>query len=50
MLQVQGHLFAAQQANESKTQGVGARKRQFRELADQEDGRLAPQNNHLIEV
>ena len=40
MLQVQGRLFATQQANESKTRGVGARERQFAELSDQEDGRL----------
>ena len=44
-------LLAADQANESKTWGVEARETtSIGELVDQEDGRLAPQNNHLIGV
>ena len=43
-------LLATGQANESERWGVEARKRLTGELADQEDGRLAPQNNHLVGV
>ena len=41
-------LLIAQQANESEKRGVEGRKTPIGELADREDGRLAPQNNHLI--
>ena len=41
-------LLAAGQANESKRWGLRQGKRL--QLADQEDGRLAPQSNHLIGV
>ena len=42
-------LLTARQANESKRGGVEVRKMTlFRKPADWEDGRLTPQNNHLI--
>ena len=44
-------LLATRQANESKRRGVEARKMTlFGKPADRKDGRLAPQNNHLIWV
>ena len=43
-------LLASLQANESERQGAERRKRLIRKPADREDGRLAPQNNHLIGV
>ena len=44
-------LLAVRQASESKRRGVEARKTTlFRKPANREDGRLAPQNNHLIWV
>ena len=43
-------LLAAQQANESKTGGVEAKKRLYSGSWLTEDGRLAPQNNHFIGV
>ena len=41
-------LLTAQQADESERRGVKARKRLIEEPTDREDGRLVPQNNHLI--
>ena len=44
-------LLTPWQANESERWGVEARKMTlFRKLAEWEDGRLVPQNNHLIGV
>ena len=43
-------LLTAQQANKSERQDVEARsKTLFRKPADQEDGRLMSQNNHLMD-
>ena len=43
-------LLAAWQANESERWDIEARKRLIRHPADREDGRLVPQNHHLIGV
>ena len=43
-------LLTAQQATESKKRGVEGRKTLIGEPADREDGRLVPQNHHLIGV
>ena len=43
-------LLATQQASESERRGVEAKKTLIGESADGEDGRLVPQNNHLIGV
>ena len=44
-------LLATREANETERRGVEAENTTlFRELADQEDVKLVPQNNHLIRV
>jgi len=44
-------LLATREANETERRGFEAENASlFRELADQEDVKLAPQNNHLIRV